>query len=275
MLGYYISAEFAGAAGTSGKFTAITPARAYTSHNDASGPLQPTTPQNPVVRRVNLSKTMQGTPILPAGVTSVAYNITVDSPTASGHLRVMPGNINSTDSSAINWTMPGDVIANGLVVIVDAQGTVNVSNYSTKPVNFPSGCRRLLPTAGARFYPMDAQRVFDTRPSQGGQGALGRVPATASVAVTQKGGVPVVPLGAVAMSYNLTVTGPQAKGHLRVYPVSPNLAPTSVLNWPAPNYTRSNGTMVGITGQRQVNVYLGSDQGKTADAIIDVLGYYR
>ncbi|MDQ1245874.1 MAG: hypothetical protein QG597_241, partial [Actinomycetota bacterium] len=274
VLGYYIPAALAGSAGDHGKFTAITPVRAYSSLVDPQGALAPTAPNQPP-RTIKLATSQAGAPILPAGATSVAYNITVVKPDQAGHLRVMPGNQQSSAASAINWATKGDTIANGLVVNVDGAGAINVANWSAGKVNFLVDVVGYYSASGTQFYPLTSARVLDTRLSQGGAGPIlagNDGVRIAYVSTTQNSWQPVVPAGAKAISYNLTVTGPSTGGHLRVWPSNAPLVDASVLNWPAAGYTRSNGTMVAISDQRQVRVYLGSGK---ADAIIDVLGYYR
>ena len=81
--------------------------------------------------------------------------------------------------------------------------------------------------------------------------------------------------GAVAVAYNLTVTGGTGGGHLRLYPASAARPEASSLNWPAANpaVARANGSVVGISPIRQVKLFNSSSAG--THAVIDTLGYYQ
>lgn len=257
-----------------GRFTAVTPVRVYaTSADTVAGALAAGGD-----RVVSTATTQDGvTPVVPAGAEAVAYNITVVRPTAGGHLRVMPGDTASSDSSTINWTVPGDVIANGITVKLDDQRRIKVHNSAGVPVDFLVDVVGYYSPSGALFYPTDPTRVLDTRTAQGGEGAIGSGTAEErSVGVGFAAADPhaqQVPAGATSIAYNLTVTAPAAAGHLRVRPAGTPLISASTINWPGPAYTRANATIVAISPDRQVTIYNGSSG--PADALIDTLGYYR
>jgi hypothetical protein len=128
--------------------------------------------------------------------------------------------------------------------------------------------------AGALFYPTDPARVLDTRSGQGGAGPIGNGVANqrvVGVATALANGDVQVPEGATAIAYNLTVTGTTSGGHLRVYPAGTPLVDASTINWPGAGFNRANGTVVGVSSNREVTIYNGSTP---ADALIDTLGYY-
>lgn len=50
---------------------------------------------------------------VPAGATAITFNVTIDLTNAPGFLSVVPGDVESTDTSTINWADAGAVIANG------------------------------------------------------------------------------------------------------------------------------------------------------------------
>ena len=64
----------------------------------------------------------------------MAYNLTVPAPRRSGHLRVMPGDVARTDTSAIN-VRAGETIANASVVELDAQRRIRVLNATGAPAD--------------------------------------------------------------------------------------------------------------------------------------------
>ncbi|MDQ1247347.1 MAG: hypothetical protein QG597_1717, partial [Actinomycetota bacterium] len=268
VVGYYVPA----AAATGGRFTAVTPVRVYDGRQDPAGALAAGTS-----RLVSTATTADGrTSVVPAGASAVAYTVSVVRPDGPGHLRVMPGDVESSTSSTINWATRGDVIANGSTVQVDSQRRLRVFNGAIVPVQFLVDVVGYYSAGGAMFYPTDPARVSDSRTAQGGTGPI--LPGdpgvrVVNVAATQAGGMQVVPSGATAIAYNLTVTATGGYGHLRAYPASGELVTASVLNWPGAGYTRANGSVVGISPSRDVKLYNGA--GSPADALVDVLGYYK
>ena len=86
----------------------------------------------------------------------------------------------------------------------------------------------------------------------------------------------VVPAGATAVAYNLTVTQTAGAGFLSVTPGSPT-APsspptTSSINWSGDGANLANGLAVKLDASRQIRVRCGG--GGSTDFVIDVTGYY-
>lgn len=272
VIGYFAPVGSAAAGDpAAGRFGALTPVRAYDSEADAAGALAPGTN-----RIITLSTTQNGaTPVIPAGATAVAYNLTVVNPSQPGHLRVMPGDVVSSQSSAINWSAAGERIANGLVVKLDERRRIRVHNASGAPVRFLIDVVGYYTPGydGALFYPLDPVRAYDSRPTMGGAGPLGPLEQRVISVIGAPAGAPVVPAGARAVAFNLTVTGTTSMGHLRIFPADAALPDASILNWPGAGYTRANASTVQIAADRSVRVYNGS--GTRADAIVDLVGYYR
>lgn len=271
VVGYFVPSAGGGAPAaqySSGRFTAITPVRVYDSDVDREGALPGKT-----ARLVSTATTQDGLrPVVPAGASAVAYNLTVVQPAQAGFLQLMPGDVESSMASTINWTMPRDMIANGLTVRVDAQRQVRVFNAASVPVTFRLDVVGYYSDAGALFYPTDPARVFDSRAGAApiSNGLAGQ--RDVSVANALAGGEQ-VPAGAAAIAYNLTATNTTSQGHLRVFPAGQPLVTASTINWPAAGYNRANGTIVAVSGDRHVIVYNGS--ATPADALIDTLGYYK
>ncbi|MDQ1250568.1 MAG: hypothetical protein QG597_4947, partial [Actinomycetota bacterium] len=255
-----------------GRFTAVTPVRVYDARSNPAGPLAGNSS-----RLVSTATAQDGTsPVVPSGAAAVAYNITVVRPSEGGHLRVMPGDVTSSEASTINWTMPGDVISNGLTVGVDAERQLRVFNNTSQPVTFLLDVVGYYSTSGALFYPADPERVLETRTSLGGAGPITTGEAgqrTVSVATALAGGAEQVPVGATAIAYNLTATRTTSSGHLRVWPAGAPLVDASTMNWPDAGYSRANGTVVAISVGREVTIHNGSTT--PTDALIDTLGYYK
>lgn len=130
-------------------------------------------------------------------------------------------------------------------------------------------------TAGA-FTTITPTRVYDSRLA-GGQliGGQNRVVSVANGIDLGTGAVnapDLVPVGATAIAYNLTVTDTQGSGYLQVAPGDTTGITSSSINWSTAGQTIANGLVVKVDGSRQVNATVGAG---ATQFIIDVLGYYR
>lgn len=277
IVGYFVDETVAsGIEKSQGKFTPVNPTRVYDSDADpAGGPLGPLQTRTVPVATQPKELGTAGA-VVPPGASAVTYNITVVDPGGPGHLRVFPGDQESSNTSAINWAGSGERIANGLSARVDAATRIKVYNAAGVPVRFLIDITGYYSAAGTLFHPTDPERVLDTRISAGGAGPIANGldgQRTASVATALVSGAEQVPPGSTAIAYNLTVTNTTAPGHLRVFPAGSPLATASTINWPGPGYSRANGTVVGISADREVSLYNGSTS--PTDALVDTLGYYK
>lgn len=276
VVGYFLPASVPNPTG--GRFTPVAPVRVYDSGAVGVALLAPGETRN-----IKVHTGLQGQQnVIPVGATAVAYNITVVEPRVAGHLRVMPGDVSETNSSAINWFLPGDKIANGLVVGVAADRSVNVNNRSGGAVRFLLDIVGYYGAGGALFYPVAPARLYDSRQPLPQPGAL---PAYSERTVYAGDGRDtlgtvisrdVVTPGSTALAYNITlpVSGPSSGGHLRLWPANQARPESSVLNWPTTGATtRANGLVVGLSTDRKVKVYNGSSEAN--HVIIDALGYYK
>ena len=273
VVGYFVPAATAPQGGV---LNPITPVRAYDSRNVAGGRLAAgATATIPVAAAAGL----------PAGASAIAYNITAANTTAGGYLAVAPGNSSPAGSSSVNWTRPGDVVANGLIVGVDERGAIRVQagpsgadfivdvvGYYTPAVATPQG---------AKFFPLTPERAYDSRSAQPAKGALPagssrwlsiRDGRDAAGIVTAPG---VVPVGARAVTFNATVTNTSTAGYLSLNPGDADDSAgtaTSTLNWSGTGVTVANSSIVGVDANGGVNAYAGAS---ATDVIVDVMGYYK
>jgi hypothetical protein len=131
-------------------------------------------------------------------------------------------------------------------------------------------------TAGATFVPVNPYRSFDSRAYTDGlllwdEGIRFEV-------LTDVNGTPRIPPEAVAVTYNLTVTGTfGVKGFLAVYPADIAWPGNSSINWFAPELDLANGGVVALgnyNGPGEIAVYCGNVFETATDFIIDITGYY-
>ena len=148
----------------------------------------------------------------------------------------------------------------------------------------PGTWRRLASTttAGA-FSAISPARVYDSRKALPGPQSPLATGATRTVFVgdqrnTTTGGLVtagVVPIGATAVAYNLTIVntvGPN--GFLAVNPGGNSVVGASAINWFAAGQTVANASVVKLDGSRQITVICGG-AATSCDFIIDVVGFYR
>jgi hypothetical protein len=270
VLGYFTPAAGSG-------FTPIAPSRVYDSAGSAEGLLA-----GGDSRVVSVAGARNDLPdAVPVGASAVAYNLTVVEPAGRGHLRVMPGDVAATGASAINWSRPGDKVANGLVVAVATDRTIRVHNGSATPVRFLLDIAGYYtPGSGALFHPIKPMRAYDSRcatPESGALANAGQRTVFVGDGHDNSGNVTAtdaVPPSATAVAYNVTVplAPTTGGGHVRVWPAQDATSNASVLNWSAGGTTRANGSIVGVSDQRQVRIHNGS--GEANHIVLDVLGYY-
>ncbi len=137
----------------------------------------------------------------------------------------------------------------------------------------------VAPGAGV-YYPIDPIRVFDSRlPAYPASGRF--LPNSSRIIAVKDahdaaGGITVinaVPVGATAVTCNLTVTATAGSNYLSLTPGDATGYTASAINWSASGLSIANGLTSKIDTNRTVKVWCGSQSGST-DAIIDVNGFY-
>jgi hypothetical protein len=128
------------------------------------------------------------------------------------------------------------------------------------------------------FIPIDPKRVYDSRfiaplgPLANNTNrvisvANGYTVGTATVDLPN-----VVPAGAQAIAYNLTIANTVGSGFLSVAPGDAVALGASSINWFTSGLSLANGLVVKLDTNRQIKVFCGG--GGSSDFIIDILGYY-
>ncbi|MFE7593886.1 right-handed parallel beta-helix repeat-containing protein [Kitasatospora sp. NPDC057512] len=202
-----------------------------------------------------------------SGVTAVTMNVTVTEPQADGHLTVYPHGDAAPNSSNLNWTS-GRTIPN-LVTVPVTDGKVSFYNASGGTVQLIADLAGYYSPKGSLFHAQGPTRLLDTRAPIGVPAAQA-VPAggTVDLPVAGVAGVPATGLTAVTM--NVTVTEPQADGHLTVFPHGDKAPNASNLNWTA-GRTIPNLVTVPV---KDGKVSFQNVSGGTVHLIADLAGYY-
>ena len=143
----------------------------------------------------------------------------------------------------------------------------------------PGTWRKLAgPASAGAFHAIDPARVYDSRQATPTPGVI--APNTSRVISVKDGRnasgtvttANVVPVGATAVSYNLTVAGATGPNFFAVEPGDSTVYVASAINFNA-GADIANASVVKLDASRQIKVF-GGDQSGSAHLIIDVVGYY-
>jgi uncharacterized repeat protein (TIGR01451 family) len=127
------------------------------------------------------------------------------------------------------------------------------------------------PSGPLKFHTVPPCRLADTRKAPGVLGGPALVAGTIrAFPVTGACGIPPT---ARQIAVNVTVTGADAAGHLRLFRAGTPLPLVSTLNY-SPGQTRANSATLGLSSSGAVSVYCGQAMG-SAHVILDLTGYYE
>jgi putative cell wall-binding protein len=227
--------------------------------------------------RVKQSFAVGGLFGVPLDAVAVTGNVTIVGQTQSGYVTVAPllASGVAPSTSTINFPM-GDTRANGLTVALGVAGRLDAIYWSANTsglVNIVfdvTGYFANDPT-GATFIATTPGRVLDSRLSLGGGLFHSRVKQTVQV-----GGLFGVPLDAVGVTGNVTITGQTQGGYVAVAPalVSGTQPSTSTINFPVRD-TRANGVSVALAaGGRLDFMYFAGSTASTTQIVFDVTGFF-
>jgi hypothetical protein len=123
-----------------GGFHAISPSRVYDSRSAAPAPGLLANGANRLISVADKRDLTTGAVVtanvVPAGATAIFVNLTVVDTVGSGFLAVNEGGNTTVAASAINWSGPGQILANGLAVPLDASRQVTVIGGGGGSTNF-------------------------------------------------------------------------------------------------------------------------------------------
>ena len=256
VVGYYTATPT-----NSGRFTAITPGRVLDTRDGTgtSGRRVPVTAGQSIDVKVT---GIVGVPT--TGVSAVAVNVTVDSPTSTGFLTVWPTGVGRPLASSHNFT-PGLTRANLVLAKVGAGGQISIFN-SAGTSHVVADVVGYFSSQGGLFVPVTPQRLVDSRDGTGVP--AGQLGAGASLTMPV-GGVSPVPANAQSAIINVTSVQSTAPSYITVWPTGSTRPTASTLNplfgLPVPNLAYMK---LGAGGRIDAFNFAGS-----TDVIVDVFGY--
>ncbi len=200
------------------------------------------------------------------GVDSVMLNLTVADPTAASHVTAWPADEGLPETSSVNFGS-GDVMANLVVVKVGANGLVSLRNQdgSVNLVADVAGWYGHDPAGGAGYFPVDPQRILDTR-----AGTSGSVNAGAPLVMNPTGTAGVPQFGVRAVALNLTAINPSAWTHLTAWPAGQPQPVASNVNARA-GQNAANLVVVPVGDDGTIAI---ANNSGTVDLAVDVAGWY-
>ncbi|MCX5588875.1 PKD domain-containing protein [Streptomyces erythrochromogenes] len=268
--GYFTRASDSG-------YTSMTPAR-FVDTREGTG-----TSKGMLASRSAFTTRIGGLQGVPENITAVALNVTVTEPQGPGHLTAFSGTGPVPTASNLNF-VPGQTVANAVIVPVAADGTIKIFNGAWSPTHVVVDVVGYYSKESkAAFLPFTPFRTLDTREeAYGWPGGRFR----AREYITQ-GFTPdsETPTGVEAYVLNATVTETGGTGFLSVAP-SPYALPaeggpaapaaarpgSSTLNWTAgttvPNLVQASDGDHGV-------IDFWNQGHEDADLVLDVFGVYQ
>jgi hypothetical protein len=215
-----------------------------------------------------------GVPAGSATPIAAVLNVTVTQPTGSGYVTVFPAATALPGVSNVNYTA-GQTVAN-LVVVPLNDGAVSLHVTTTGTVQLIADVAGYF-TNGSGSNPVGVYqsitptRLVDTRPNEGGHGALTAGTTLTLQVANGNNGTPFA--GTVsAVVLNVTATGPTKPGYLSVYAAGPAPNPlTSSVDY-APGQTVANLVVAPVAANGEVDIKV-SGLGQT-NVVADVFGYF-
>ncbi len=207
---------------------------------------------------------------VPAGASAVALNVTVAGAQGDGYVTVWPCDSAQPNASSLNFA-DGQTVANAVIAKVGAGGLVclYVAEGSTELLADVTG---YFPT-GSAYTSLTPARLLDTRP--GTSTVDGVQPAKDAVAASKVVELPVLGRGGVAddataVVLNVTVTGPEGRGYVTVYPCGAASPNASSLNFVA-GQTVPNAVIAKVGAGGKVCLYVAES---ATQLIADVTGSF-
>ncbi|WP_280691153.1 MULTISPECIES: PKD domain-containing protein [unclassified Kitasatospora] len=207
---------------------------------------------------------------IPAGVTAVVLNVTVTDTTSAGHVTAYGDGAQAPNTSNVNY-VTGQTVPNMVVVPVGPDGYVDLDNDGAALDLVVDTTGYFVRSAAAGYTPVSPSRLVDTRYGTGAPQSPVGAEQSLTVQIAGAAGGQLPASGITAVALNVTVTNPNANGHLTVYPGGQQAPNASNLNFTT-GQTVANSVVVPVGSDGTVRV-LNAAWG-TSDVIVDVVGYY-
>jgi hypothetical protein len=269
----YVPLTLTGERDNAGTYYPLTPARILDTRGGFGAP------GGPVGTGGTINLQVAGRGGVPAtGASAVVLNVTVTSPTSSGHITVWPTGVTRPTASSLNF-VAGWTGANSVTVALGSGGSVSLFNslgnthLVADVVGYYAKDNALVSSQGigGEFQPVQPERLFDSRVDWGE-----KLPGGFWVEIPVSYGTTYNPR-IRALAVNVTAVNGEGNGYLMTFSGSGMPPPTSTLNFTpvgaVPNfavvptsfcYDCGPGVYPMIAVYTNVNV----------DVIVDIIGFY-
>jgi uncharacterized protein YkwD len=233
----------------SGRFIPVAPQRIVDTRSSV--------PVLPHGRRIIHMMGSGGLPV--SGVSAVSLNVTITGSTNAGFVTAYPALVTLPNASNLNVTGPGQTVAAAVIVPVDSNGDVAIyvdgGGHLLVDINGWFTNETAPASTTGLFVPQTPSRTLDTRAYHAVHGGSDAAIGT--------------PVGAVAASTNLTLTGTTSAGFLTAWPSDSSKPTVSSLNTAGPGATVANHAIVptSTNGMRFAT-------SETAHLLVDIDGWY-
>ena len=203
----------------------------------------------------------------PTGVAALVVNVTATEPVGPGFLQVLPTGAVPGQTSNVNYAAD-ETTATLAVVPVGVGGTISVYTYNSAHIvvdvmGYITDDNSDSSGVGL-FVPVPPNRYYDSRSAPNSMHA-----GMSTVTVQLASAPPLVPVGASAISMNLTSDQAVGAGYLAVYPADGPFPLASNLNFVA-GTTVANAGLVKLSAGGALNTFVNV----ATHIIIDVNGYF-
>ncbi|HVE17554.1 MAG TPA: S8 family serine peptidase, partial [Ilumatobacteraceae bacterium] len=264
VMGYFTPTATASA----GRFVAINPSRALDTRPEEAGPV----PSGWVAHRPAIGESVRvdvpaGIGVPPSGVSALVVNVTATGSGGAGFLQALPTGTSPGLTSTVNY-VTGQTSATHAIVPLGTGGTISVFTSNTTHIvvdvmGYITDGTTAASTAGL-FVPIAPNRYYDSR------SAPNTIHAGGSTVTVPLAGPPfVVPVGAGAISMNLTSDGATGAGFVTAYPTDGTFPLSSNLNYVAATPV-ANAALVKLSASGTLNTFVNV----ATHVIIDVNGYF-
>jgi Cysteine-rich secretory protein family len=244
------------------RFTPVTPVRLMDTR-------VPIGPSSRMAGGQTVELRVAGTGGVPEGISAVALNVTSLESDEDGFVTVYPCDRPRPAASSLN-PAPHRVRPNLVITPVSSSGMVCL--YTLKPVDLVVDVTGYLSDGSAgQFTPSTPFRFVDTRDLSRieiNQGTGGTELQGGSVLTVPIAGVRGVPVDAIGVSLNLTITGGHGNGYITAWPCGPRPT-TSTANY-AIGTAVSNGAQLPLAADGTLCLY----SPYTVHVILDVNGWW-
>lgn len=256
------------ASATAGRFVAINPRRALDTRPEEPGPV----PSGWVAHKPAVGESVRvdvpaGIGLPTSGVSALVVNVTATESGGAGFLQALPTGSSPGQTSTVNY-VAAQTSATHAIVPLGAGGTISVFTSNTSHIvvdvmGYITDGASEASRAGL-FVPIAPDRFYDSR------SAPNTIHAGGSTVTVPLAGPPfVVPIGAAAISMNLTSDGATGTGFVTAYPADGLFPVASNLNYIAATPV-ANAALVKLSATGTLNAFVNV----TTHVIIDVNGYF-